>query len=410
MFENFGLAVALLGSSTFTPASLFAAGEVGAWYDPSDFSTMFQDSAGTTPVTATGQPVGLILDKSKGLALGSELITNGDNEAALFTGASGVNGAVTRNAAPGGGFAAMQTLSGGLVLHHIAFSSVPANVPVLVSVRMYVPTGSIASAKIFDATDGSWVGATSSVKDAWVTLTAIRPAAKGTAWALGMGDYVTTSADGAVFYVDNISVKALPGNHAFQATAPSRPVLQQDGGSRYYLAFDGVDDSLATGTITPGVDKAQVFAGVRKLSDAAIGSVAEFSANINLNAGGIWVAAPVTVTGPNFYFTSGGSINSAGAVAGPLPAPMTSVLSGLGDISGDSSTIRVNGVQAATSASDQGTGNFGAYPLYIGMRGGSTVPFNGNLYGLIVRFSSANLPAASITSTETWLNSKTGAF
>lgn len=46
------------------PLSLFAAGEQGGWWDPSDFGTMFQDSAGTTPVTAVGQPVGLIRDKS----------------------------------------------------------------------------------------------------------------------------------------------------------------------------------------------------------------------------------------------------------------------------------------------------------------------------------------------------------
>jgi hypothetical protein len=51
-------------TSGFSPLSLFAAGEQGAWYDPSDFSTLFQDSAGTTPVTAVGQPVGKILDKS----------------------------------------------------------------------------------------------------------------------------------------------------------------------------------------------------------------------------------------------------------------------------------------------------------------------------------------------------------
>lgn len=44
--------------------ALFAASEQGAWYDPSDFSTMFQDAAGTTPVTAVGQPVGRIKDKS----------------------------------------------------------------------------------------------------------------------------------------------------------------------------------------------------------------------------------------------------------------------------------------------------------------------------------------------------------
>ena len=48
----------------FTPADLFKLGEQGAWYDPSDLTTMFQDRAGTTPVTADGQTVGKILDKS----------------------------------------------------------------------------------------------------------------------------------------------------------------------------------------------------------------------------------------------------------------------------------------------------------------------------------------------------------
>lgn len=36
----------------------------GCWLDPSDISTMFQDTAGTIPVTAVEQPVGKILDKS----------------------------------------------------------------------------------------------------------------------------------------------------------------------------------------------------------------------------------------------------------------------------------------------------------------------------------------------------------
>lgn len=54
----------IAGRGGFSPKSLFAAGEQGVWYDPSDFSTMFQDAAGTTPVTAVEQPVGKILDKS----------------------------------------------------------------------------------------------------------------------------------------------------------------------------------------------------------------------------------------------------------------------------------------------------------------------------------------------------------
>jgi hypothetical protein len=49
---------------SFTPAALFANGEQGGWYDPSDLSTLFQDRAGTQPVTAPGQSVGRILDRS----------------------------------------------------------------------------------------------------------------------------------------------------------------------------------------------------------------------------------------------------------------------------------------------------------------------------------------------------------
>jgi len=48
----------------FSPAALFAASEQGAWLDPSDLSTLYQDTAGTTPVTAAGQAVGMIRDKS----------------------------------------------------------------------------------------------------------------------------------------------------------------------------------------------------------------------------------------------------------------------------------------------------------------------------------------------------------
>ena len=65
------------GDGLFSPIQLFANSEQGAWYDPSDLTTLYQTSTGTTPVTADGQPVGLVLDKSRGLELGDELVTNG---------------------------------------------------------------------------------------------------------------------------------------------------------------------------------------------------------------------------------------------------------------------------------------------------------------------------------------------
>jgi len=60
------LGAGVLFSSAFDPLSLFTGGHEGAWYDPSDLSTLFQDSAEppVTPVTTAGQSVGTMLDKS----------------------------------------------------------------------------------------------------------------------------------------------------------------------------------------------------------------------------------------------------------------------------------------------------------------------------------------------------------
>ena len=56
--SNIALAVtAQIGR--FRPSQLFANGEKGAWYDPSDLTSLFQDSAGTTPVTAPRPKVGM---------------------------------------------------------------------------------------------------------------------------------------------------------------------------------------------------------------------------------------------------------------------------------------------------------------------------------------------------------------
>jgi len=58
----------ILGSTTETPDQtielLFTNGEQGFYYDPNDLSTMYQDVAGTIPVTAVGQTVARINDKS----------------------------------------------------------------------------------------------------------------------------------------------------------------------------------------------------------------------------------------------------------------------------------------------------------------------------------------------------------
>ncbi|WP_152972155.1 hypothetical protein, partial [Rhodobacter capsulatus] len=53
-----GLAAAARAQG-FDPSGLFASGEIG-WVEPMiPGVTLFQDAAGTIPVTAAGQPVGL---------------------------------------------------------------------------------------------------------------------------------------------------------------------------------------------------------------------------------------------------------------------------------------------------------------------------------------------------------------
>lgn len=56
--------LALAAGGGNSPLTAFAGGKKGLWWDPSDITTGFTDSAGTTPQTASGDPTGKRSDKS----------------------------------------------------------------------------------------------------------------------------------------------------------------------------------------------------------------------------------------------------------------------------------------------------------------------------------------------------------
>lgn len=254
---------AATGGPIFNPASLFAASEQGIWLDPSDLSTMFQDTAGTTPVTAAGQAVARINDKS------------------------------------GNGY------------------------------------------------------------------------------------------------------------NATQATLANRPILRLDDGGRYYLECDGTNDFLVTPTITPGTDIVQVFSGIRKLSDTGIQLVVESgSASDGSDNGAFYIAAPRNSGVANYGFNSGGT-ERRDAIAAGYTAPTTNVVGGLANISSDIGTLRVDGAQVAINTQDRGTGNFLPYQMYIASRAGSSLFFNGRIYGLFVRFGPL-LNSEQIAGMESYMATKAG--
>jgi hypothetical protein len=143
----------------------------------------------------------------------------------------------------------------------------------------------------------------------------------------------------------------------------------------YGLQYDGVDDFLLTATADfTTTDAVGVCVGIRKLSDAAAGILIELGTSTS-------VAPGFTVLGPNSGGTASLGYRSAGTVLSSTTitgyaAPVTAVITGQSDISLDSCVLRVNGVQVATSATDQGTGNYPSAVVYFGRRSGSSSPGN----------------------------------
>jgi len=380
----------------FSPAVLFANNEPGVWYDPSDLSTLFQDTAGTTPVTTPGQTVALMLDKSKGLTLGPELVTNGTFD-------TDTSGWTPTNAT-------LSVSSQRLRITKLStyFSSAAQQITGLDASKTYQLTlnGYVGSAEV-RVIVGSGINS-GGIYDSAQSAIDISPTVLVTGKTSFWVTLLAYGGTGTYLEYDNISVKELSGFHATQPTTAARPTYQVDAGGRGYLSFDGVDDWMVTPTITPGIDKVQIFVGLRKLSDVAgFGIIAEYGPP---TAGTFSLTAPAAAGTDTYLWSSRGSIviGTADSVSvSGYAAPITNILTSVGEISTDTMILRVDGAQAGSSSSNQGAGNYLAYPMYIGRRTGTSLPLNGQIYSLITRFG-ANLEVAQIESTEAYVAGKTG--
>ena len=470
--------------------ALFAAGEQGVWYDPSDLTTLYQDAAGTIPVTAVEQPVGLILDKSRGLTLGPELVANGDfsNGTTGWTGNSAV----------------LSILNGALVVTPVSDNGTAYQAITTVVGKTYVITTTLV------VNNGvpllGWGNTTAFAGGGQINLTAYQNGSAvrfqfiATATTTYIG-YACNPVYGTNSY-DNISVRELPGNHATQTTSPSRPVLSarvnlltatetlatqtvttrattqtlrfegagtvtlsgtatgtysagshsvtttagnltltvsgtvtkadlraanmgvglpayqrvntatdyDTAGFPHYPRFDGIDDFLVTNSINfTATDKITVFAGVRKLSDAVTAVAEQYNSS---DQSWTLLSNQYELRAGSFGPSGNGTFGNAGSL---LASPATTVqavsYSANGVLASDFIAARVNGISKTyyPDVFNPASGKvFSNYPLYIGRRGGTLLPFNGHLYGLIVR--GAQSTDQQIIDAETYINSKTKAY
>lgn len=199
--------------------SLFSNGEQGFVYDPNDLSTMYQDAAGTVPVTGAGQAVGVMLDKSKGLALGVEQFPTFD-----FNNWTSVGGVSTKTSN------SITTTSLGGV-----YKPIPLGSGRVYAIKI---SGWSSSGGMVRNSGNSNGQAALPVGDFSVTI--ISPSMFGVGAVPNL--YIMLFGASSVRF-DSLSVKELSGNHAYQTTSSMRPLLVA---SPQRLDFDIADDKLIT--------------------------------------------------------------------------------------------------------------------------------------------------------------------
>ena len=418
-------------------AGLWRNGEQGVWYDASDISTMFQDAAGTLPVYMPGKgqvdpPVGKILDKSgRGNHAYQTTTTSRPTLSArynLLTATERLDispwSALTSGASTLGRSFGFPAPDGSLTATRLDFSARAAGELCQLRQSAAIVTGSTMKPSVWLRADTPLVVYVRkgdqltlepvSVTTAWTQFFLTQGVASTTSFNFDIATYnssgvvtpaVTVYAWGADLRYANDGVGLPPYQRVVDANT------YDTAGFPLYLKFDGVDDWLQTASVDfSGTDKLFATAALRKLSDSGAGVVIELSAVSNSNNGSFALLAPSGATATAAAFLRGDTALVATTAYG-LASPISCVLSGVFDIgsaAGSESKIRVNGVWGTPSGTDAGGGNFGSYPIYIGRRGGSSSPFNGRLYGVVM--CGASTPGATIAKAERYLNQKAKVF
>lgn len=227
--EMYGVTAIRLGSTPEPTLdvlikALFTSGEQGFFYDPNDLSTLYQDAEGIIPVTAAGQPVGLMLDKSKGLRIGANLVPQESF-------AEGIAGWSLQSG---------WTLTGGKVICTGATSLLLSNAKFVLGKRYRITI--VAARTSTSGTISIRNGASSASEIAKTEATGIE-VIECNVRVSDANTHTYFLSQGWVGEISSIRIEEILGNHAYQTVSAMRPLLVA---SPQRLDYDAVDDNLIT--------------------------------------------------------------------------------------------------------------------------------------------------------------------
>ena len=256
----------------WSPARLFEKGEVGAWFDPTEISTLFQDSAGVSGVSAAGQVAGLALDKSKRLVLGPELVTNGD----FSNGSTGWTAASSAVLSASDG--SLVVTNGGTAFGY-AWQAVSTVVGRTYTVTFSVTGGTSTGNLFIGTTIGGFENYNSPNRSVGVYVVRFVATAATTYLRVGLSSNTVS----ATCNFDNISVRELPGFHATAAGTklPTYGIVPK-GGRRNDLTNTGLQGAVVG---TPGTAPTGWQIGF------ATGSISAVAADAALGGNSVTVSA-----------------------------------------------------------------------------------------------------------------------
>jgi len=241
-----------------------------AYYDRTVLATLFQGSAGTPPVTAVGQPIGLGLDKSQGLVLGDTVIANGSFDAdASWTKGAGWD--------ISGGVASVDTVTQAYLTQTSAQSGKgrPAG---WYEVELDLVSRTSGELRFSLASATYIIPGTVGHKKFLIYTTT-------TNFSVNVFTVGTTVAS-----IDNISVKLLAGNHQLQAAAGKRPLT---AGSPIYTDFDADDELITTfpASLGAGCTVCRSLPGTGASITTGVTLTATFTDNVDAHFLAIYTAA-----------------------------------------------------------------------------------------------------------------------